>query len=113
MADESTVKGDLYVSGQGRFGSLVIPAGPVKNESVPNGEVFDATKIEHQYATPYTQAAGGAVISETRNVRIAYAAGEVIGLSAMVDTAPTGADRTITVDLQKGNAGTGFVTLLS
>lgn len=114
MAEDGLLPGNWRVTGTLRPAAIDIPANSVDDVDIKSGANVAATKLEHQYDLKYTQDAGAAVVSATRNLHIVRGAtGSVISVEAMVDTAPTGADRTITIDVQKGNQSTAFATLLA
>ena len=116
LSTETTFPGNVRTPGRGIFGAGVdIADGQVTNAKVGASPTvpIDAEKLEHQPPIHVVQESGTAVVSKTYNVHIARGAGEAIGMSAMVDVAPTGADRTIIIDVKKGNQATGFATLLT
>lgn len=113
---EFFIPGDVRASGQGIFGSLVIPPSSIDNAALRSGQNFDASKFEQQYKLNYNQVPGTAVVAATSDLGIVRGAtGLVIGLSAaLTGTAISGgSDRTITIDLQKSTGGAAFATLLS
>jgi hypothetical protein len=114
MAQETYIPGDLRVAGNVRAASMDIPPSSIEDGDVRAGANIAASKLEHQHALAHKQAAGAAVVNATENLRIVRGqTGLLISVDAMVDTAPTGADRTITIDVLKGNVGSGFATLLA
>lgn len=112
--EEFYFPGDVRVKGSIRAGSMDVPAATIDDADVKAGANVAASKLEHQHVLTHKQAAGAAVVSVTENLYVVRGiTGLLVGVDAMVDTAPTGADRTITIDVQKGNQATAFATLLS
>jgi hypothetical protein len=114
MARVMEVAGDVAIAGNFSATSMTIPSGTVTNANVSASAAIDATKIVQQYMPTYQQLPSTAVVAETKDVHIARGAGTIVGLEAAITgTIATGADRTVTVDLHKGNAGAAFATVLS
>ena len=90
------------------------PSGSIDNDAIEAAAAIDATKVVHQqnievelYGPTTTVAA------LTKLLHTAYAAGTIVAFKAYVITPATGADRTVTVDLQKSTSGGAFATVLS
>jgi hypothetical protein len=112
---QNVVGGDLVVQGTLSAQAMNLPANAVADAAVKAAAGIAATKLEHQHALRYSQPAGTAVVSETAGLFICRGAtGTIVQLdAAILGAIATDASRTVTVDLQKGNAGTAFATVLS
>jgi hypothetical protein len=111
----ATVDGDLVVNG-----SVVARTNTPSSLSVANAQVSAtadsaATKLEHQMNVPYGQPSGTAVAAETKSLFIVKGAtGSIVQFeAAIIGTIATGADRTVSVDLQKSTGAGAFATVLS
>ena len=121
MAAPDTIPGDLVVGGTLSCGRVSLPAGSVANVQISAGATGNyvvAEKLEHQAPG----AMGGsvqlfdpttAVAAVTRTLGMAFGAGTIEGISAWIEVAATGADRTITVDLQRSTGGGAYASVLS
>jgi hypothetical protein len=114
----TVLSGDVHVSGTLSSGDLSPPAGSIDNTAIQAGAAGNyvaATKLEHQFALPYTQDAGTPVAAATKDIHIVEGAtGEVAWVKAAITgTIATGADRTVTVDLQKSTGAGAFATVLT
>ena len=121
MAAPDTIPGDLVVGGTFSCARISLPAGSIANVQIAAGATGNyvfAEKLEHQAPG----AMGGsiqlfdpatAVAAVTRTLGMAWGVGTIEGISAWIEVAATGADRTITVDLQKSTAGGAYATVLS
>jgi hypothetical protein len=87
------------------------PSGSIDNDAIEEAAEIDATKVVHRHFAKAQQAT--TVVAATDYLHIARAAGTLIALEAMVGTVATGADRTITIDLQKSTGAGAFATVLS
>ena len=107
--DESVhVRGTLSAS------SFTPPASSVGNSAVISGDPIDAIKLEHQYSIDEELFAPGTTITAlTQLLHIARVAEEVVAIEAIITTVASGADRTVTVDLQKSTGGGAFATILT
>jgi hypothetical protein len=111
---QTTLDGNVHVTGTLSCQTLQPSAGSVVNNSVAANAALDATKLVHQFPAEYWQPEGAAVAAETVPLHVARGAGTLVSLEAMLTGAvATGADRTVTIDLQKGNASTGFASVLT
>lgn len=109
------INNDLHVNGNFSCKSFDPPDGTVTDAHISASAGISATKLEHQFDLDYSQVPGTAVVAETRDVRLVHGAeGTVVSFRAAITGAiATGADRTVTVDLQKGSAGSAFATILT
>jgi hypothetical protein len=108
----SRIEGNVYVAGNLNAKTLTLPAGAVSNGGIAAAAGIDASKLEHQHAIHYNQAGATNVAAETRLVHtVRGATGTTVAVEAVLETVPDG-DRTVTVDVQKGSAGSEFATIL-
>lgn len=112
---QSITDGDLYVKGHLTSKTFAAPDGSITNAMLSASAAIAATKLEHQFAIPYTQVPGTAIVAFTQDIHIVKGAtGEVVGFEAAVTGAvATGADRTVNVDLQKSTGAAAFATILT
>ena len=105
----------ISVTGDAMFRSVSIQTASITNAMVTAGAAIEATKMRRRYYLNYTQPTGTAVVAETRGLSIIrVATGTIVAVEAVVIGAgATGADRTVNVDVQKGNQSTAFATVLS
>lgn len=110
----TTFDNDVHVRGRLIASSFTPPASSIGNTAVQTGSPIDAEKLEHQYPIRSNLFAPGTTVTAvTELIHIARAAGSVQAIEAVTTTVATGADRTVTIDLQKSTAGGAFATVLS
>lgn len=109
------IHNDLHVDGSLSCRNFTPPASSVGNAAFKTGDLLSAEKQEHQFDLNYSQQPGSAVVAATHDLRIVNGAnGKVVAISAAITGAiATGGDRTVTVDLQKGNTANPFATILT
>jgi len=110
----NTLNGRTHVLGMLSASSMSIPDGTVDDDAVADDAAIAAEKVIHQ--TPVVVELFGPttdVAAVSRVIHIAKEAGKVVAVEAIVQTPATGADRTVEVDVQKGNAGTAYATILT
>lgn len=106
--------GDMAVSGNFSCGTLKLPTGAVSDASVSAGAAISAPKLVHVISKTYQQNQNAAVVADTQYAHIVNGATcTVYAVNAAVDTVATGADRTVTVDLQRSTAGGAFASILT
>jgi len=110
---QDLINNDMYVNGAFGAKVLIPPPGCITDTAVQAQAGIDATKLIHQFPLRYSQAPGTAVIAETTHLHITRATGTVVSIEAMTPTPATGADRTVSIDLQKSTAGGAFASILS
>jgi len=94
--------------------SMVLAANCVNDANVGVNAAIDADKLQHRHPLDTELiASASAVTAVTKLLHISAVTGAVIGLKAVVMTAATGADRTVTVDLQRSTGGAAFATVLT
>src|SRR5574341_565405 len=97
-------EGDIHVKGS-VFATTTIPlpAGTVTDAMVNGSADIAATKLEHQHSLTYSQPSASAVVAETSGIFTCRGlTGTIVQFeAAIIGTIATGADRTVTVDLQK------------
>jgi hypothetical protein len=109
---QGLIPSSLHVDGQLSCKTFRPPAGSINNDAVTGP--IGATKLEHQLYLHLDQVPGTAVVAQTKLLHTVYGAtAEVVAIKAMTPTPATGADRQVSIDLQKGNAGSGFATILT
>lgn len=115
MAEPNVIPGDLQVKGRGSFGTITLPTSVVSNSNVASDAAIDASKLVHM-VNVCTELYGPSttVAALTKECYIAKGIGSLSSVRAAINgTIATGADRTVTVDLQKSTAGGAFATVLS
>lgn len=92
--------------------NFTLTSGTLGNAAIQTNAAIDDTKLKHRYSFVLSQT--GAVVAATEYLRIMQAAGTVLSVEAAItEVVATGADRTITIDLQKSTGGGAFATVLS
>jgi hypothetical protein len=107
--DSLTVTGDIMCR------TISVQTASITNSMVTAGAAIEATKTRRRYYLNYTQLVGTAVVAETRGLGIIrVATGTLVAVeAAVIGAVATGGDRTVNVDVQKGNQSTAFATMLS
>lgn len=114
---QSQIDGDLYVGGGLVAQSFTAPAASIGNTAIAAFAGISASKLEHQ-----STSLGGcwelfgplaAITALTQTLGAAYAAGTIVAFQAWIEVDTTGADRTVTVDLQKSTGAGAYTTILS
>lgn len=115
MAEQITTPAGVNWRVDGHFSarSMGIPAGTVTDAAVSASAGIAATKLEHQHALTYSQAGGADVVSATVPIHIFRGAADIVAVEVVPIVAPTGGDKEFTVDVQLGNAGSAFASILS
>lgn len=112
MAELSYHSGDLYVTGTLTPVRLTVPAGTIVDAAVGATAALADTKLVHRYNLSVQQT--GTVVAQTQYLRICRAAGNIRSVEAAITEAiATGADRTVTIDVQKSTGAAAFATVLS
>lgn len=112
----SDIRGNQTFHGTITFaGDVVLPDGVVDDAAIHASAAIAATKLEHQHVLSRQLADDTTAIAAGDELLyiVRGAAGEVVSIEAAIVTAATGADRTVTVDLQKSTAGGAFSTVLT
>jgi hypothetical protein len=80
-----------------------------------DGSVFDAERFEQQYRIPVELYGPTTTVAAlTKWLYTAYGSvGEIVTAQAFIAVVASGADRTITVDIQKSTAGGAFATVMA
>jgi hypothetical protein len=110
---QSVINQDLYVAGNLSAATFNPPSGSIGNSAIVANAGIDATKLVHQFPLVVQQSPGSAVVAATTLLHIARASATIVSIEAFVATPATGADRTVTIDLQKGSASSAFASVLS
>jgi len=116
MAQPSNFYGDVIFQGSATFaGSVVLPSSCVANANVQPAAAIDSSKLIHRFSLSRELFAPGTTIIAVAAAlwHVARKGGNVVGIEAAITTAATGADRTVTVDLQKSTGGGAFATMLT
>lgn len=112
------VEGNLHVAGQLSAQTFTPPSASVVNASIAAGSAgsyIDRTKVSQGFTV------GGELYGPTTSVAaltkwvhiVRGATGSVVSVESAIAVVATGADRTITVDLQKSTGAGAFATILS
>jgi len=112
---QDLINNDLHINGTLSCKSFNPPPGSIGDTAVKAAAGIAATKLEHQFDAGLAQPPGSDVVAETRDIRIIHGGtGEVVAVKAAITGAiATGADRTVSIDLQKGNVATAFTSVLT
>ena len=104
---------DVRVNGTLSAQTVNLPSSSVQNQHIIAAAGIDATKLQHQHALKYVQDGGTNVVSATVPLHVFRATAEIVGVEVVPIVAPDGGDLQYTVDVQKGNAGSAFATILT
>jgi hypothetical protein len=104
MAAQSILEGDVHVTGVLTAADMRPSTGSITNAMVDAAAAIDATKVQQQYLASYRVATP---VTVTEYTHIARGAGTIVGVRAVIDTAPA-AGNSYTIDVQKNG-----VTILS
>jgi len=112
----STIDGNVLVKGSLSVqGNLYAPAESINNDHISSNanKRIAATKVVHQFPVA-RQLFGPAttITAITETLYTALGAAEVVAVNAVIETAATGADRTVSIDIQRSSGGS-FTTILS
>ena len=115
MATPTVIQGDLYVQGNLSSKTQTYPTASVTNAGIAAAAAISASKIvRHQSIDRELYGPAVTVAALTTDVHIARGAGTLVQFSICCNgTIATGADRTVTVDLQKSTGAGAFATVLS
>lgn len=110
---DQTFAGDVTFAKAANFvGTVDLPNGTVVDADVSSGAKIQASKLINRHHLGYGQKDGIDVVSETKLLYIAHAAGTVQRVRVRPTTAPTGGDKKFTVDIQKASNASGTWTSL-
>lgn len=118
MAAPTIFANDVVFNGSASFSqSPSFPSGAITNSQISASAAIGAEKVVHEFAQGHEIFAEGVSITTVAS-RLLHAtrgaSGAVVGLDAFMTTAPTSANCTVTIDLQKAASGTTtFATVLS
>lgn len=110
LRNDYTYSGTVSVTG-----TLNMPSGTVEDADVNAGAAIAATKLEHQFAISnelFEEATTITAVNRWIHM-VRGATGEIVGIEAAVATNPTGADRTVDVELHKSTGAGAFASVLS
>jgi len=94
--------------------SIKLPSGAVSNASIQANAAIDASKLVHVIAKQYQQGTASAVVADTQFCHIVNGSTCTLAyVKATVDTVATGADRTVSVDLQKRTGSGSWASVLT
>jgi hypothetical protein len=101
----TTMPGDLVVSGTLTPGAFNPPALSIGNAAISAAAGIVATKLQHQHTLNYRQNDGSDVVAAIVPLMIVRGvAAEVVDIEVVCIDAPSGGDKTFTVDLGVSNA---------
>ena len=111
---QSVIPTDLLVTGHGAFNTLSVASATITNAMISASTEIDSTKVEH-YTLETFELFGPttSVAALTQWIATMRAAGTIVSFEAAIAVVATGADRTITVDLQKSTGAGAFSTVCS
>jgi|SRR5882724_1696239 len=112
----NTADYDLLIRGQWTFTvAPAFPAGKITNADIISNAGISATKLQHQHSVNvelFEKAT--AIIAQTKLLYICRGAtGLVIQAEAAMYVQATGADRTVSIDIQKSTGGGAFATIMT
>jgi hypothetical protein len=114
MAEPSRITNETHFAADVAFlADVTFPDSIVDDDSIESGANIAYSKLQHSFPLVYSQPNGTAVVAETRMLHVAKGDGALLSVEAAVTTVATGADRTVTVDVQKSTGGGAFATMLS
>lgn len=114
MAEPNVLQGDWYFTGTLSPTKFNPPSSSIDNAAIKASAGIDASKIIHRHSVNVELFGPAVTITAlTKLLHIAHAAGTLVAFKAFLITNPTGADRTVSVDLQKSTAGGAFATVLT
>lgn len=94
--------------------SIKLPSGAVSNAAIQANAAIDASKVISNISKHYQQNTNAGVAADNQFCHIVNGTTCTLAyVKAMVDTAATGADRTVNIDLQRSTAGGAFATVLT
>ncbi len=112
-----TVDNDLYVTGNLSCKTFTPPASSITDAAIIQTALIQATKLVMQGVGPGEGlelfGPTTTVAALTKTLWMAHAPGTLVGFGAWTEVIASGADRTITVDLQKSTAAGAYATVLS
>lgn len=101
------IEEDGYFAGAVRFKEIAVQAGAFDDDDIAASADIAATKLEHQHALNYSQADGSDVVAAIVPIHIVRGtAGTIVAFEVVCVDAPSGGDKTFTVDLLIADAGT-------
>jgi len=105
---------DVHVDGTLSAKNFKAPIASIDDSAIESLAGIQASKVIHRWAVSLFQPPGTAVIAQTWLAHIVSGAtGRLAGVQAAVITQASGADREISIDVQRGNAGSAFATVLT
>ncbi len=110
----SLINDNLHVNGTITAVGFQPPAGSINAAAIPAGANILTSALVHSHKKDVSQAPGTAVVAATQDIHIGFFTGAVVSIKAAITGAiATGADRTVTVDLQKSTGAAAFATILT
>lgn len=113
MARVMQIDGDVRVNGSLSSRDMALPEGCVMNDDIQASAGIEATKLIHQYALSYQQTTGADVAAGQAFLHTFRSAASILAMDVTPISVPTTGDKTFSVDLHKGSAGSAFATVLS
>jgi hypothetical protein len=112
---QDLIYNDLHVFGNLSAKTMTLPPNSVVDASISSGTIIDPGKVGHQFGESVAQEPGTAIVAQTKDLGIVNGqTGGVVSFKASITGAiATGADRTVTVDLQKSTAEGAFASILA
>lgn len=105
---------DLHVKGRLTAGAFTPPTGSVGSAAVNTGDPLPSAGLVHRYRhAPELFGPATTITALTKWLTPILAAGTLRSIKGYIAVQATGADRTVTVDLQKSTGGGAFATVLT
>lgn len=112
MAQAADFQGDVNIRGTLSCATLAVPSGTIENDDVASNAAISASKLQGEFNLQHSQTGTVAAFAGVY-LRTCRGTGQIVAIEAsLMETIPSG-DRTVTIDLQLGNAGSAFATVLS
>jgi len=111
---QNTVSSDFVWTGEHTFsGTHNLPSSCVSDTQCSTSNPIDTDKQKHRHSIQYYQADGTDIAAATVPIFIARAAGTIIDVEVVCVDAPSGGDKTFTVDIQKADVAAAAASVLS
>lgn len=112
MAQAADFQGDVNVRGTLSCATLSVPSGTIGNDDVASDAAISASKLQGEFSLAHAQTGNVAAVAADY-LRICRGTGQIVAVEAALNEVIPSGDRTAVIDLQKGNAGSAFATVLS
>lgn len=95
-------------------GALTFPDGSVDDDAIEAGAGIDASKLVHQHPIAYRQAGiDESPAGDDTVLHIFRGSATMLAVQAVMETAPSGGDKQVSIDVKLGDEDTSYTTILS